>query len=337
MLSIKTIDNLTKDAIEKAISDYKKLKREAKKKKNTNASFTFNYMVSTNLNKFVTNNFDPKSYTARYLLFYFYDEDDKRSQEFINKFGKKVNNYLDSINLYTIYNLDTLNSWGEIKGKEVLRRNFIEFDGDSTINRFSKLKEIGDSYGVDSNRYPALLVYDIENKNQAIKYYGQKTSSEIYLDVKEIIANINENYGELDLRSIGTVSSNSDISNIKEDFLDLYEKYTKKTRGIKSKIAEVFELNYTTLYRRILSANLYTLFTRDEIMMMALMFKLDRVKANEFLKSYNLSKLEDDDPRDHIIINGIDADYDIKEINKLLDDQGLEELRADKKKAIYSD
>ena len=66
--------------------------------------------------------------------------------------------------------------------------------------------------------------------------------------------------------------------------------------------------------------------------MMALMFKLDRVKANEFLKSYNLSKLDDDDPRDHIIINGIEADYDINEIDKLLVAEGLGKLTAEKKK-----
>ena len=72
-----------------------------------------------------------------------------------------------------------------------------------------------------------------------------------YIDIKDIISNINENYGELDLNSIGYVSNNKNISNVKEDFLDLYEKYSKSRKGLKTQIAAQFDIEYSTLYRRI--------------------------------------------------------------------------------------
>ena len=333
MLSIKTIDNLTKDAIEKAINDYKKAKRASMKNDNDDI-FKFGFIVNVT-SHFVTNQYDIENYTARYLLFYFYNEEDGISKEFIKNFGRRVNNYLDSIHLFTVYDLNTLDSWGEIKGKEELRKYFLEFEGDSIINRFNKLKEIGDSYGVDNSRYPAILIYDIETKNQAIRYYDGANSSEIYTDIKDIISNINENYGELDLNSIGYVSSNNNISDLSDDFLALYEKYSKSRRGIKTQIAAQFGIEYSTLYRRITSYNLYSLFTRDEIIMISLMFNLDKIKTNEFIKSYHLSKLDDNDPRDHIILNGIECGYTIEEINNVLDNNGFEILRADKKKKEY--
>lgn len=332
MLSIKTIDNLTKDAIEKAIKDYKASKKISMQ---NDVSFNFNYITNTTSHFVVANQYDIENYTSRYLLFYFYNEEDKISKDFIKIFGRKINNYLDSIHLFTVYDLNTLDSWGEIKGREKLRNYFLEFEGDSIINRFNKLKEIGDSYGVDNNRYPAILIYDIETKEQAIRYYGGYNSNEIYIDIKDIISNINENYGELDLNSIGYVSNNKNISNVKEDFLDLYEKYSKSRKGIKTQIAIQFDIEYSTLYRRILSYNLYSLFTRDEIIMMSLMFNLDKIKTNEFIKSYHLSKLDDNDSRDHIILNGIECGYTIEEINNVLENNGFEILKADKKKKEY--
>ena len=148
-----------------------------------------------------------------------------------------------------------------------------------------------------------------------------------YIDIKDIISNINENYGELDLNSISYVSNNKNISNVKEDFLDLYEKYSKSRKGLKTQIAAQFDIEYSTLYRRILSYNLYSLFTRDEIIMMSLMFNLDKIKTNEFIKSYH--------PRDHIILNGIECGNTIEEINNVLNNNGFELLKADKKKREY--
>ncbi|MBR3617959.1 MAG: hypothetical protein IKN46_04715, partial [Acholeplasmatales bacterium] len=133
MLSIKTIDNLTKDAIEKAIKDYKASKKISMQ---NDINFTFNYITNTTSHLVVANQYDIENYTSRYLLFYFYNEEDKISKDFIKLFGRKINNYLDSIHLFTVYDLNTLDSWGEIKGREKLRNYFLEFEGDSIINRF---------------------------------------------------------------------------------------------------------------------------------------------------------------------------------------------------------
>ena len=98
MLSIKTIDNLTKDAIEKAIKDYKASKKISMQ---NDINFNFNYIANTTSHFVVANQYDIENYTSRYLLFYFYNEEDKISKDFIKLFGRKINNYLDSI--YSIW------------------------------------------------------------------------------------------------------------------------------------------------------------------------------------------------------------------------------------------
>lgn len=331
MLTIKTIDNLTKEAIEEAINKYNK------PKKNNNNNILFNdyklrNVLPTQSYSFVTYPVDVKDYKNRYLFFYFYKEDDNESKEFIKNYGGKLNNILDSLHLFTVYDYDSFESWGEIKGKEEVEKYLVEFEGDSINNRFNKLKEIGDSYGVNSYRYPALLIYDIETKKQAIRYFNGYYNNEIFSKIKEIITDINENYGNIDLNNIGYVSNNDNITKIKEDFLDLYDKYTKENIGIKEKIAYVFNINNSTLYRKFESKNLYQLFSRDEIIMMSIMFNLDKFKTNEFLSSYYKSKLDDGDERDHIILKGIECNYDLKKINEMLEEKHIDELKSEKKK-----
>jgi len=333
MLTIKTIDNLTKEAIEEAINKYNK------PKKNNNILFNdykLRNVLPTQSYSFVTYPTEIKDYKNRYLFFYFYKEDDNESKDFIKNYGGKLNNILDSIHLFTIYDYDSFKTWGEIKGKEEVEKYLVEFEGDSINNRFTKLIEIGDSYGVNSHRYPALLVYDIKTKKQAIKYFNGYSKNEIYISVKEIINDINENYGNIDLNNIGYISNNENISNVKKEFYELYEEYANNLRGSKSKIASEFGIDYTTLYRRLnYSYNIYSLFTRDEIIMMAIIFNLNKIKSNELLSSYHVSKLDAGDERDQIILKGIECNKSIDEINDTLDNNNLTKLKAEKKKRIF--
>jgi len=134
------------------------------------------------------------------------------------------------------------------------------------------------------------------------------------------------------MNNIGYVSNNDNITKIREDFSELYEKYAEKIPGIKAKIANVMKIDYVTLYRRLNdSLNLYQLFTRDEIIMMALMFNLDKFQTNDFLSSYYKSELDDGEKRDHIILKGIECNYDIDKINETLVENKINELEVRKK------
>ena len=337
MLTIRTYDNLTKEAIEEAIKQYNNPKSKQKPRNDDyNFDMSFNSMIVPRYS-FITVPQEIKDYNNRYLFFYFYEESDCESRGFIKQYGGKLNNILDSIHLFTVYDSDDFDNWGEVKGKAKLKEKLVEFEGDYRNNRYNKLKEIGDSYGVNRYRYPALLLYDIETKKQSIKYYNGNTSAEIYSGIKEIVNDINENYGNIDLDKIGSVTFNTNISNYDEDFLDLYEKYAKRVRGSKNLIAGIFDMDYSTLYRRMNSYNLYSLFDRDEIIMMSIIFKLTKFEANDFLASYHKSRLDDGDKRDHFILDGIECKHSIDKINDKLRAYGIEELTSTKKKRTFDE
>lgn len=331
MFPISTKDNLSLSAIKEAINNYKKsinpTTRRAPRRTNDYVN-TFSYTLPTM--RFISS--EPRKpkedkvvHSSRYLLFYFYEPNDSDSYSCLREYGGKINNMLDSISLFTVYDKDTFESWGDIKGKDKIIKEFDDFDASTRYSRFDRLKEIGDAYNVPHDLYPALLVYDLKNDAQGVKSFKGYRYYDIYTEIKDIIISINENYNNFDMRELGEYSENKTMPAIKPDFFDLYKKYTKK-KGYKIRIANAYDVEYTTLYRKIQSGIIERAFSRDDLIIMAFSIDLTRFEANELIESVGYGKLNPNIRRDYLIINGLDNRIGLEGINAKLRENNFSPL-----------
>ncbi len=357
-LTKNTFDNISKFEIEKREKKYLAEKRKRQKeldkfeelfKKNSDLTdetnkqidnknsfqFSFLYSVYPNHNFDIHNYKNMFNYESRYLLFYFYNEKDIVSQELLLNYGGKINNISDSIDLITIYDLECLNSWGKIKGYNRLHKTIVEDNGD--YNRFQKLNELGRTLGVNPWEYPALVIYDLEEKSSTISFMKDCSALSIYEKIKNIITKINENFGcDIDMFGTKLYLEDNLSSIIKDDFIGLYIKYSKK-RGLKEAISDALDIDVKTLRSRINSNNIHSLFIRDEIIMMTIIFKLDLDKANEFLYSYHMSEFNPIDKRDSIIIDCLNKRYNVYQVDNELELKGLKKLERHKNRIKYDE
>ena len=340
MFPIKTKDNLSLKGINDAIEKYRK---SLKPRKTTsprtrqpdylNYSLKFSYVTYVQPPQQAEEKAKEKA--SRYLLYYFYNPDDSESYKYIKEYGGKINNILDSIPLFTIYDRDALDSWGDIKGKDEVLKEFNEFESTPEYSRFDRLKEIGDSYSISQDDYPCLLIYDIKNNEDIIKSFIGLTAPEIYSGIKEIIIDLNENYNSLDLSYFGSSRKKDALPEIKPDFYDLYDKYAAKKR-MKTRVSEAFGMEYPAFYKKIhYSMDITRQFNRDEIIIMTIVFELNKFEANEFIKTAGYPKLDPNIKRDRLIIRGLDERMDLIDVNELLADNNYDELKYTKKRRKY--
>lgn len=310
------IDNLNRKTFDILIKKYNEQKNA---ELNTNDIFSYNLIIPKTYS-FITmpkknNNKD------RYIMIYFYNFNDNESCELIRKYGRQINNLCDeSLTLITMYDYHTFKSWGEenLIGYERLRTQFTVNQPDIKSNEF---KELALNLGLNPMDFPIVCAYDIETK--ALFYKSLKDCSVIdkYNEILGIIVSFKTSTNpvtELNNKYSSLVLEKSINKYIKEDFYELYDEFTYKSRGSKAKIStELGYIDYESLRKRIdRDRGFCNSFSRDEIIVMIFVLNLNMNDANRFLKAYGVGILNKNEYRDSIICRYIDNEsYDIESLS----------------------
>ena len=272
----------------------------------------------------------------RYLLMFLYKGSDAKSRDFLIKYGGKLNDILDGMHMFTIYDEEIVRSWGNTTELELLLKQFSQFKDEDAFKRFKNIENIGESFEVKPDEYPVLIVYNVVNNKYAKKtitvdsYVTYKFMRDLILDIKENGNDSSEN-GFKRIRKMLSSDVFVDRSGLEErfmeeeNFMDLYNEFKTRIYGSITRIQKHLDMTKTTYDSRFLSDNFDRIFKRDQIIVMAIDFGLNEKDCNRLLRSYGYYILSNTH-RDNIIANGLNNHLTFEEIEDELFDNEEDEF-----------
>lgn len=252
-----------------------------------------------------------------------YEKKDSNFEEIhklFKKYGAFINNYLGDIDLYAIYDKKTLDSWRGVKGLSNIKKHRIMEYEFELRDALTKMEEVGESFGVKKEDYPAIVVYDII-EDDYIKFtnlfFNAEELKNRIIDLKDALVKHDFSCEEKPLMSIASelgveaIKSDGkllDRFSVGESFEDVFNSLENNTFKWNVAALDIFNMNRTTVSRWIDAAKAgdFSSLTRDKVIALAIALNCSSDDCNRLLSSAEYSKLSANSNRDAIIIDRLD-------------------------------